>query len=543
MRLFPIFAALLVFCLAPVPGQKFLRLEGASAAGSGTGALSQPDGLSFLPGRTWQLVEIVSMNDEVAAPKDRSLYTIVFKSDGTAHIQADCNRGTGSWASSSPGKLEFSEIAATMAMCSPDSLHDPFMALFPYVRSYVVKDGHLFLATMADGSISEFEPVEMPLAAVVLGEEVRTDDPEEMQNVVLTRLFDHYVEEQGIVATDREIDRFVERMRRGMSDRGLDGEKDLTDEEKVQLAAMRREMGRSMIRQWKMNRRFHEQYGGRIIFQQFGPEPLDAYRQYLEERRDASDLEIKNKDFEESFWRYFTNDSMHSFYEPGSPEEAQAFSTPPWEMAAAGPESPAEPRPARAVPAPPEDGGPLNWEVIAQGALRMRAEPSTSAEIVSTLAPGTILDNLGCEQAEERTWCYVQPFGGGPVGFVAADFLEPAVGPDGGVATGPDNSALRAGRGDFDATGKIPCAQAEGQPMGQCDFGVARHGGGFATVVVTKGDGVDRALFFRRGVATGADTSEADGFREFSVTREGDLYRIRVGPERYEVPEAVVFGG
>jgi hypothetical protein len=27
------------------------------------------------------------------------------------------------------------------------------------VRSYVMKDGHLFLATMADGSIIEFEPV------------------------------------------------------------------------------------------------------------------------------------------------------------------------------------------------------------------------------------------------------------------------------------------------------------------------------------------------------------------------------------------------
>jgi para-nitrobenzyl esterase len=29
-----------------------------------------------------------------------------------------------------------------------------------YLRSYVVKDGHLFLALMADGGIYEFEPVE-----------------------------------------------------------------------------------------------------------------------------------------------------------------------------------------------------------------------------------------------------------------------------------------------------------------------------------------------------------------------------------------------
>jgi hypothetical protein len=48
-----------------------------------------------------------------------------------------------------------------MAMCSPGSLADRYLAEFQWVRSYVMKDGHLFLATMADGSIIEFEPVDM----------------------------------------------------------------------------------------------------------------------------------------------------------------------------------------------------------------------------------------------------------------------------------------------------------------------------------------------------------------------------------------------
>ncbi len=195
------------------------------------------------------------------------------------------------------------------------------------------------------------------------------------------------------------------------------------------------------------------------------------------------------------------------------------------------------------VPAAPEDGGPLNWEVTAGGGLKLRAGASTSADVVATVPTGAILDNLGCQRAERRAWCYVQPFGGGPVGYVAAEYLQPSIGPDGGVAKGPDDSALRAGKGDFDATGKVPCAQDVGQPMGQCDFGVARHGGGFATVVVTKSDGVKRALFFRRGAAIGADTSEAGGYQDFSATKENDLNFIRVGAERYEVPDAVVFGG
>jgi hypothetical protein len=104
-------------------------------------------------------------------------------------------------------------------------------------------------------------------------------------------------------------------------------------------------------------------------------------------------------------------------------------------------------------------------------------------------------------------------------------------------------AAVRAGEGKFDATGKIPCAQHEAQPMGQCDFGVSREGGGNATVVVTRPDGTRRAIFFVGGKANSADTSQADGYPPFSARREGDLNLVRVGKERYEIPDAVVSGG
>ncbi len=168
---------------------------------------------------------------------------------------------------------------------------------------------------------------------------------------------------------------------------------------------------------------------------------------------------------------------------------------------------------------------------------------STSAEILTTYAPDTIVDNLGCQQYEDRIWCDVQQFGGGPRGYVAAEYLLAAISPNGAAIMGPDDSALRAGRGEFDATGPIPCAQHRGQPMGSCEFGVARKGGGYATVVITKPDGLKRAIFFRMGVAVGADTSQADGYPEFKATKEEDLHMIRVGDERYEIPDAVIFGG
>lgn len=207
------------------------------------------------------------------------------------------------------------------------------------------------------------------------------------------------------------------------------------------------------------------------------------------------------------------------------------------------------PRPAAqtsgaSVPAAPEDGGPRSWEVtgVSRG-LDLREKPSTSARALTRYASGTVLHNLGCRRVQGRIWCDVQELRGGPRGYVPAEFLKPAISPDGSVAMGPDDSALRAGQGKFDATGPLPCAQYAGQPMGQCEFGVARAGGGYATVVVKKPDGRTRAIFFMMGKPIGADTSQADDPGKFSAKREGDLNFIRIGNERYEIPDAVVLGG
>ncbi len=504
----------------------------------------QPDASSFLPGRTWQLIEIASMNDQTDAPDEPSLYTVEFKSDGSARIRADCNHGKGSWQSAVPGQLQFGPIASTRAQCPPGSLHDLYMAQFPHVRSYVVKGDHLFLATMADGAIIEFAPVAPPLAATVLGEEIQTGDGNEMREILLIRLFNRYAEDRGIEVREEEVDSFIENLRRKLGAEGLTSEKELNEQERSQLAQIRREMGRSLIRRWKLNRELYRQYGGRIIYQQFGPEPLDAYRQYLEERRDAGDFTILHKPFEKTFWHYFTTDAIHDFYRPGSREEARAFSTPPWDDGSAVADTGPGAAPAIDVPVSPDEGGPLNWQVhVARGGLNLRAEPSTSATILDTYPAGTILDNLGCHRSAGRVWCDVQRFGGGPRGYVAAEYLAAALSPNGAAIMGPDDSALRAGRGEFDATGPIQCAQFRGVPMQSCQFGVARKGGGYATVIITRPDGSKRAVFFRMGVAIGADTSQADGYPEFKATKENDLYLIGVGEERYEIPEAVIFGG
>lgn len=284
-----------------------------------------------LSGTSWQLVKIMSMDDSSASPDDPSEYTLMFGKDGRAAIQADCNRGTGSWSSRSQSQLAFSKIASTRALCPPGSISEKFLAQFEWVRSYTVRDGHLFLATMADGSIIEFEPLGSAVATVY-GEEIRTSDAARVQEMILTRLFNRYAADNAIQTEPEEIRAYLGKMRRGMVKEGLSADRSLTQAEAQEVVAMRRNMAQSIVRQWKINRSLYERYGGRVIYQQLGPEPLDAYRNFLEHKQREGAFTIDDKAMADRFWRYFTDESIHDFMERGGPDEERAFSVPPWEQ-------------------------------------------------------------------------------------------------------------------------------------------------------------------------------------------------------------------
>jgi para-nitrobenzyl esterase len=112
-----------------------------------------------LVGPTWQLVRFQGGDDKVLTPDDRAKYTLTFGADGRVSARIDCNRGTGGWKSPEKGRLEFGPMAVTRAMCPPGSLHDHLVKQWPYVRSYMLKGGRLYLALMADGGVYEFEPL------------------------------------------------------------------------------------------------------------------------------------------------------------------------------------------------------------------------------------------------------------------------------------------------------------------------------------------------------------------------------------------------
>jgi para-nitrobenzyl esterase len=139
-------------CAAAVATLLLIACAPIARSGPGTTAVD-------LGGTSWQLVRFQGGDGQVLIPDDRAKYTIAFASDGAVSARIDCNRGRGTWKSSGPNQLEFGPLALTRAMCPPGSLHDRMVKHWPFVRSYTIKDGRLFLALMADGGIYEFEPL------------------------------------------------------------------------------------------------------------------------------------------------------------------------------------------------------------------------------------------------------------------------------------------------------------------------------------------------------------------------------------------------
>lgn len=129
------------------------------AARTMPGQLPGRMGSAGLAGTSWQLVRFEGGDGRVLTPDVRSNYTIAFGTDGRVSARIDCNRGGGTWRSDGPNQLTFGPLATTRAQCSRGSLYDRIARDWPYVRSYVTRNGHLFLSLQADGGIYEFEPI------------------------------------------------------------------------------------------------------------------------------------------------------------------------------------------------------------------------------------------------------------------------------------------------------------------------------------------------------------------------------------------------
>jgi len=208
-----------------------------------------------------------------------------------------------------------------------------------------------------------------PVIAVVLGEELTMADGNRLSQLIFKPLLDRFAEENNLEPTTAELDSFsvrmravqraemkkvegpVDTMRMKLQSTSLTAEeragmendlesmenmiRDFRDLERLRgegdTTTLReeREAARMFVRAWKANHALHAKYGGRVIFQQFGPEPLDAFRDFLKDEEKKGSFRIIDTTWSEPFWRYFVNESMHSFYPK---EKGDELMKTPWWM-------------------------------------------------------------------------------------------------------------------------------------------------------------------------------------------------------------------
>jgi hypothetical protein len=136
---------------------------------------------------------------------------------------------------------------------------------------------------------------------------------------VALALTDRYAADKGIEVTPEEIDAYVEATARLASPNLSDAERralvserdslsrlqrtldemakgDAEDPEETRQA--RRTVAAAFIRQWKINQALYREHDGRVIFQQGGPEPLDAYRKFIAAQHGQRAFRILDEDFE-----------------------------------------------------------------------------------------------------------------------------------------------------------------------------------------------------------------------------------------------------
>ncbi|MDD2464439.1 MAG: META domain-containing protein [Desulfobulbus sp.] len=115
---------------------------------------------------SWQLSNIQPMPKQqpITRVKEPGRYTLQFLDEGRVSLRLNCNRGMGQWqsipvASGKSGQLKFGPIAMTRMRCPPPSLDERIARDLSVVRSYLLRDGKLYLSLMADGGIYEWQPI------------------------------------------------------------------------------------------------------------------------------------------------------------------------------------------------------------------------------------------------------------------------------------------------------------------------------------------------------------------------------------------------
>ncbi|HIK45643.1 MAG TPA: META domain-containing protein [Leptolyngbyaceae cyanobacterium M65_K2018_010] len=108
-----------------------------------------------LVGPVWKLQQIQYNDGKLLTANPPENYTVQFMGDGSVAVQADCNRGRGTF-TTTDNRLAVSGLATTRAACPPGSISNEFVAALGDSNSYFFRDGELFIEIKYDSGSMRF---------------------------------------------------------------------------------------------------------------------------------------------------------------------------------------------------------------------------------------------------------------------------------------------------------------------------------------------------------------------------------------------------
>ena len=109
-----------------------------------------------LTGTTWQWVSLTNPNG-VTVVNDPASYTILFNTDGTANIQADCNSVGATYTTADSSSINIVLGPSTLVACPDGSLDQQFLTGLSNAAIYFFEEGDLYMDMQADGGTLRFE--------------------------------------------------------------------------------------------------------------------------------------------------------------------------------------------------------------------------------------------------------------------------------------------------------------------------------------------------------------------------------------------------
>ncbi|KKG16529.1 hypothetical protein EO98_10865 [Methanosarcina sp. 2.H.T.1A.6] len=106
----------------------------------------EPISADAITGIKWQWASFQdsdSPENQIMVPDPES-YTLAFSPDGTYHIKADCNSGSGTYTLEG-NDLTLGPAAITLMACGPESMDGEYLSLLPSVGSVALENGQLVL--------------------------------------------------------------------------------------------------------------------------------------------------------------------------------------------------------------------------------------------------------------------------------------------------------------------------------------------------------------------------------------------------------------